>query len=224
MMANDNDSIKGHGSFIIIGAGGHGKVVADSILSSGQEVLGFIDDYVSKSPIDGISVIGNSSDVLTIMSAFPCSFMVAAIGDNASRRSMVSRLNAWELSWGTVVHPNSTVSRYACIGKGTVIMPGVIVNAGATIGDHVILNTACAVDHDCVIHDHAHLSPGVCLAGGVVVEEGAHIGTGTSIIPDRVVGAWSVVGAGACVINNIPPGVVAAGVPAKVLRARDLTL
>lgn len=208
-------------SLIVVGAGGHGKVVADTAMSAGYKVIGFVDDVADKPPLQGLDFLGKTDDLPSVVPRFPGVSLIVAIGGNAVRQSIVSRFRECRIQWGTVLHPSSTISHYARVGVGTVAMPGVVVNAGTCIGDHVILNTACSVDHDCVIEGYAHISPGAHLAGNVIVGIGAHIGAGVSIIPGCSVGSWSVIGAGASVVSDIPSGVVAVGVPARAIRAID---
>lgn len=208
-------------SLIVVGVGGHGKVVADIAMSAGHKVIGFVDDMASESPLPGLDLLGKTDDIHSVLSRFPSAHVVVAIGNNAMRQSVVSRLQEWQIPLGTVLHPSSVISHFAEVGLGTVVMPGVVVNAGARIGDHVILNTACSVDHDCVIEDYAHISPGAHLAGNVSIGTGTHIGTGVSVIPGCSIGDWSIVGAGASVIGNIRSRVVAVGVPARMVHPVD---
>lgn len=204
---------------VIIGAGGHGKVVADVAITAGFYIVGFVDDKAVSSPLPGFQILGRVHDIPSLVSQFGKIEIAIAIGENATRKRIAESINALGVPFARIIHPSSIVSRFAQIGEGTVVMPGVVVNAGAAIGKHVILNTACSVDHDCVIGDFAHISPGAHLAGSVTVEEGVHVGTGASIIPGCSVGSWSIVGAGAIVIRNISSHVVAVGVPAKEIRS-----
>ncbi len=221
VMRNADSAKRVRASLIIVGAGGHGKVVVDAAISAGYKVIGFIDDVADKSPLRGLDFLGKTGDIPSVLSKFPGASVIVAVGGNAIRQSIVSRLREWQVRWGTVLHPSSIISHYARVGIGTVAMPGVVVNAGARIGGHVILNTACSVDHDCIIQDYTHISPGAHLAGNVIIGTGVHIGTGVSIIPGCSVGSWSVIGAGASVVSDIPSGVVVVGVPARVIRSLD---
>lgn len=206
-------------SLIVIGAGGHGKVVADVAVAAGFNVAGFVDDCATTAPLPGFPLLGCVSDVSHIISKMPRAKVVVAIGDNTARKKVVELLQTWGVPIARVIHPSSVISPFAQIGIGTVILPSVVVNAGAVVGNHVILNTSCSVDHDCIIGDFAHISPGAHLTGKVNIGEGAHVGTGVAVIPGCSVGSWAVVGAGAVVVEDIPPKVVAVGVPAKVVRS-----
>ncbi|MCG0278945.1 MAG: acetyltransferase [Thermanaeromonas sp.] len=203
---------------VIVGAGGHGKVVADVALIAGYEIVGFIDDHAKEAPLPGQKILGNLDVISALFSDNPHYKLILAIGDNATRKHIAYSLAKNDITYAIVSHPSSAISPFAVVKPGTVIMPGVVINAGAYIGKHVILNTACSVDHDCYIGDFVHISPGAHLAGNVTVGEGTHIGVGVSVIPGCKIGEWAIIGAGAVVVEDIPSRVVAVGVPAKPIR------
>lgn len=203
---------------VIVGAGGHGKVVADIAMTARHEIIGFIDEHAKDAPLPDLKVLGTLDAIPAIISTNPEYKLVLAIGDNAARKDIACSLILDDISFAVVSHPFSAISRFVAIQPGTVIMPGAVINAGAYIGKHVILNTACSVDHHCYIGDFVHISPGAHLAGNVTIGEGTHIGIGASVIPGCKIGEWSIIGAGAVVIRDIPPGVVALGVPARPVR------
>lgn len=205
---------------IILGAGGHARVVADAALEAGFCLAGFVDDKLTDPPLPGFAILGRVSNLPAILAEHPEAALVAAVGDNQARRRLVELVRdlAPPREFASIRHPASIISAFASLGSGTVCLAGAIVNAGAQVGAHVILNTACSVDHDGWIGDYAHISPGAHLAGNVAVETGGHIGTGAAVIPGRKVGAWAVVGAGAVVVQDVPARTVAAGVPARKLR------
>jgi acetyltransferase EpsM len=199
---------------VVLGASGHGKVVASTLLAAGWQIVGYFDDDVNKAGKDlmGIPVIGRIEDALHGL----CLFAVAAIGRNQTRKSVVEGVG--ELSWAQAVHPTAWLDPTVQIGEGSVVFGGVIVQPGARIGRHCILNTGCTVDHDCILSDYVHLGPGVHLAGNVAIGEGAFLGIGTQAIPGVSVGCWSQVGAGGVIVLDIPDHVLAVGVPARVVR------
>jgi sugar O-acyltransferase (sialic acid O-acetyltransferase NeuD family) len=203
---------------VIIGAGGHAKVVADVAISAGFDVIGFLDDHMEVAPLTGYGVLGCVSMIGELLVKNQELKFIIAIGDNQVRRKLATDLLDWSNRLSTVVHPSASLSSYVELGLGAVVMPHVVVNAGAQIGNHVILNTACTIDHDCSVRQYAHVSPGAHIAGNVLVGEGVHLGVGVSVIPQRIIGAWSVVGAGAVVVEDVPSRVVAVGVPARVIR------
>ncbi len=198
----------------IFGAGGHGKVVADAVLTEGRDQLvGFFDDDFSQhsAGIFGYPVLGSTADWHDhAIDAF-----VLAIGDNAARKRQFERLSSAGASLAKVVHPRSTIGRGVQIGRGTVILAHVVINCDSIVGDNCILNTGSTIDHDCKIGDHVHIAPGSSLGGGISIGEGAFAGIGAKIIPRTRVGDWAVVGAGAVVIRDVSAGEKVVGVPAR---------
>lgn len=193
----------------LIGAGGHGKVVCRVAQRAGFEVVGFFDDF-AQGVVLGLPVLGPLRPGESNWRYF------VSLGDNQKRRRIFEQLLEWNLPLATLIDPSAVLDESVTVGEGTVIMAGVVVNVDTRIGRNCILNTACSVDHDGVIEDHAHLCPGSHLAGTVRIGQGAMLGTGCCVIPGRQVGAGTVVGAGAAVIRDLPEGVVATGVPARV--------
>ena len=198
---------------VVLGAGGHAKVVLATFSAAKICVECVLDDEPALlgSSILGIRVEGPVSLLSDIDS--PCA--VIAIGSNQVRKRLAESLHA---EWITVIHPSAWVSPDARLGPGAMIMAGVTIQPGAIIGAHAIVNTGATVDHDCTIGEYAHVAPGAHLAGNVSVGEGALIGVGVSAIPGVSVGAWSVVGAGAAIVRDLASRVVACGVPARSVR------
>jgi sugar O-acyltransferase (sialic acid O-acetyltransferase NeuD family) len=195
----------------LIGAGGHAKVVLSTILAAGLSVDGLFDDDPQKQGMEilGVPIVGTISDAKRSSPA--CGIL--AIGDNRTRYRLAHELLGWK--WLTIIHPKAYVHPSAKLGPGTVVFAGAVIQPDTQVGAHVIINTGATVDHDCWIGDFVHLAPGVHLAGNVAVEEGAFIGIGVVAAPKVKVGAWAIVGAGAVVVEDIPPRVIAIGVPAK---------
>jgi len=204
---------------VIVGAGGHSKVVADAAVRAGFEIMGFVDDQANTAPLPGYWLMGTIADLANMRALSSAARILVAIGDNRTRMRVVEELALPAGRYATVIDPSAVVSRYASIAEGTVVLQGAIVNAGTAVGRHAVLNTGCTVDHDCRIGDYAHVSPGTHLAGGVAVGEGAHLGIGACAIPGCSVGDWSVIGAGAAIVKDVPAKCVAVGVPAKVVRS-----
>ncbi len=202
----------------MLGAGGHGKVVADAALACGLgELLGFLDDDESRM---GVRVLGaRVRGALSRVAPGREVVLVMGIGDNSARRRAFERAHALEYRIAAVVHPSAIVGRECVVGVGAVLLARVTVNTGTRIGDNAILNTACSVDHDCDIGPHAHVAPGSTLAGNVTVGEGALIGAATVAIPGITVGARAIVGAGSVIVRDLPAGCLARGVPARVVDA-----
>jgi sugar O-acyltransferase (sialic acid O-acetyltransferase NeuD family) len=202
---------------LIVGAGGHGQVVADILRrmhDAGQvvEPLGFLDDDPAwqQQTVAGLPVLGKTAD-------FPrldCDALVVAIGRNHIRQQVVGWLQAQGATFFIARHPTAVIAPDVMIGSGSMIAANVVINTGTVIGSHVILNTACTVDHHNQIGNFAHIAPGAHLGGDVRVGMGSLIGIGGVIAPQRAIGDWCTVGAGAVVIDDVPEGVTAVGVPA----------
>lgn len=213
-----DDQISVMQKVVIIGAGGHGKVVADILkLTLKQEaILGFIDDNETARgrTVAGLPVLGGSSGLRELSRANPALLAVIAIGDNAGRQKKSEEISELGIGFTKAIHPGAVVAASVTIGEGSVVMAGAVINTETVIGRHVIVNTSSSVDHDCVVKDFAHISPGSHLGGGVLVGEGAQVGIGAVALPGCHLGDGALVGAGAVVVDDIPPGVVAKGIPA----------
>jgi acetyltransferase EpsM len=202
---------------IIVGMGGHSKVVADVAERCGYQILGFLDDR--KPDVPHGTWLGSVDELDMAAHQDACFFV--GIGNNAVRQKVVRQLAVRGAKFATLIDPSAILGSGVTVGAGTLVMPGCIINADSRIGEHVIVNTAATVDHDCVVGDYAHLSPGVHLAGAVRVGELTHIGIGASVIQTVTIGARSIIGAGAAVIRNIPDDVTAVGVPASVIKTHN---
>ncbi|MEH6892580.1 acetyltransferase [Bacillus sp. JJ864] len=203
---------------VIIGQGGHSKVVQDIILSNkGYEIIGYLDDrYEDITIVDNI-YFGPILTAHEMIKSFNQIKFVIAIGDNKIREEIVGKLGLSDDCYATLIHKTAVVSPSAQIGLGTVVMPNVVINADTRIGNHAIINTSSIVEHDNRIGDFVHISPHVTLTGSIVIEEGVRVGAAATLIPSVNIGKWSVIGAGAVVIHDIPPNCTAAGIPAKVI-------
>ena len=196
----------GKEEIVVIGAGGHAKVLISTLTARGFSIAAVFDDDDAKWGLDAQGTRVGRIERKRGGNG------VIGIGDNARRREMARTLS---FEWRTVVHPSAFVHPSARLGRGTVVFAGAVVQPDAVIGDHVIVNTGATVDHDCVVGDYAHLAPGAHLAGSVQVGEGAFLGIGSVVIPGVRIGDWSTLGAGAVAIRDVEDGVVAVGVPAR---------
>jgi sugar O-acyltransferase (sialic acid O-acetyltransferase NeuD family) len=198
----------------VLGASGHGKVVADIAEQVGWQSIVFFDDaWTTKTKIKNWDVIGNTDNLLNSLDVYKGIFV--AIGDNSIRGQKLDLLKEAGAKVSTLIHPSAVVSDYASLGQGTVLMPGVVVNVDAKVGEGVILNTGCTIDHDCKIGNAVHISPGVHLSGNVSVGIMSWLGVGVSVCQGVAIGERVMVGAGAAVINDLPAGVKAVGIPAR---------
>jgi len=197
---------------LVVGAGGHAKVVIDAAEEVGFEIAGIVGTAADAPEILGHPVSLSSEDV-------SADGFIVAIGDNATRARYFAEYARRGLPPLSVSHPSAIVGKDVVIGDGTFVAAGVIVNAGARIGADSILNTGCTVDHDCVIGEHSHIGPQVALCGAVTLGEGVLLGVGSCASPRASVGAWSIVGAGAAIVDDLPALTLCIGVPARPVRA-----
>ena len=201
---------------LILGAGGHAKVVCDILALTGWDVVGYLDDdaELSDTTVLGRPVLGTLDELTGVAT----DGAIVGIGDNDVRRSLYERLRELGIPIINAIHPSAQIASSAAIGLGITVAAHVTVNPEARICDNVILNTASSVDHDTVVEAHAHIAPGARLCGDVRVGTGALVGVGVSIVPRVSVGAGAVIAAGAVVTRDIPDYVMAAGAPARVIR------
>ncbi len=206
---------------IILGAGGHGRVVLDILLQAGQhKPIGFLDNNKALlgRRIDGLPVLGGMERLQDIQSrGIPGA--IVAIGDNGLRRGFGDVIEREGLDIVSAVHPSAQLAGSVSLGKGVVIAAGALVCAHCQIGDYAILNTGCIVDHESMIGTSAHVCPGVRLAGHVTVESGAFVGIGATVVQNIRIGFEAVVGAGAVVTQDVDPMTTVVGVPARVVKA-----
>lgn len=194
---------------IIIGAGGHGKVIADSAVKNGYTNIQFVDDGMKPNACMGFSVVGAIKDI-EVLDDGHTDFIIG-IGNNEIRKRIAEK---HRVNWISLIHPSAQIAVDAKIGAGTVIMAGAVVNASATIGEHCIINTNAVVEHDNVIEDYVHISPQVALGGTVHIGEQTHVGIGATVTNNIVMCQGCVIGAGAVVIHDIEIGGTYIGVPA----------
>jgi len=191
----------------IIGGSGHAKVIIDLAEVLGYEIEKVYDLDLQKKTLLSYKIEHSFNDVKENT--------IVAIGNNSIRTKIIQE---FQLNMHSMVHPKSTISKFAEIGYGTVVMAGVTVNAEARIGKHCILNTNCSVDHDCVIRDYVHISPNVGIAGNVEIGECTHIGIGSNIIQGIKIGNNCVIGAGSVIIRDVEDGAVIVGNPGRRIR------
>ena len=199
---------------IIVGAGGHAKVVIELFRAEGRyQPVGCTDTDPNRSTVLGVPVLG-TDEALPPLRHQGVRHAFVALGNNGVRRKVGRAVEALGFELVNAISPRAVLSPSARLGRGVAIMAGAVINAEATIDDLVIINTNASVDHDCVVGEAAHIAPGCTLAGGVQVGALAFLGAGTVAIPGVAIGERATVGAGATVIRDVPANTVAVGVPA----------
>jgi sugar O-acyltransferase (sialic acid O-acetyltransferase NeuD family) len=201
---------------VIIGAGGHARVVLDAARTMDVTIAGFVEPESSSELIDGVAIVGTDRDLGRIRASGATHGVVGvgSVQPGTRRAELFARLNEAGLDGAVIVHRAATVSPRASIGAGSVVLARAVLNPGVAIGRNAIVNTGALIEHDCVIGDHAHVSPGAVLGGGVRVGEHSHVGIGATVIQGIVIGARAFVAAGAVVTRDVPNDSRVAGVPA----------
>lgn len=205
---------------VIVGAGGHGRVVLDILIRARQyKVIGFLDSNpaIHGRRMDGVPILGDMS-ALPNLKRQGVAGAIVAIGDNGVRRSFADEIEAMGIDLINAVHPSANLAHNVRIGRNVVIAAGALVCAHCQIGDSVILNTGCIVDHESMIGTAAHICPGARLAGRVTVEAGAFVGIGATVLQGLRIGCEAIVGGGAVVIRDVEPMTTVVGVPARSIR------
>ncbi len=205
---------------IVMGASGHGQVVADVLFqmwTKGREmeIVGFLDDdaALTGTKVMGLNVLGKLAD----LPAMPHDCVILGIGDNVVRARLYAELKSAGKRFATAIHPTAVLAPDVVVSPGAVLCAGTVINTGGRVLENAILNTCASLDHHSVLEAHSHVAPGAHLAGNVRVGEGALMGIGSCAVPGVVIGAWSVVGAGAAVTTDVPERATVGGVPAKPL-------
>jgi sugar O-acyltransferase (sialic acid O-acetyltransferase NeuD family) len=204
---------------LVWGAGGHGKVVVDTLMAGAEwEVAGIIDEDVGKNNTEvlGVKVLFFDGGLAEVAKRLGCDFVTVAIGDNYTRFEKFQEIRRAGLTAAKVMHPSAHVSRFVKMGEGVTILAGATVNPGTVIEDNVCVNTAAAVDHDNYLENSCHIFPNATLTGGVRIGEFAYVGSGAVITPNLTVQKYGYVGAGAVVIEDVREGAIVCGVPAKI--------
>lgn len=204
-----------HKKVIIIGAGGHAKVIADIIEKLGDEIIGFLDDKIEKNTIiiKDYKVIGDLNNRFTLAIANSDYEFITAIGDNKKREEISKSPN---LKFYTAIHPSAQIGLDVKIEEGTAIMANVCINSSARIGKHCIINTGAIIEHDNIIENYVHISPNATLGGTVKVGKLTHIGIGATVKNNVTICKNCIVGAGAVVVKNIEEEGTYVGVPARM--------
>jgi sugar O-acyltransferase (sialic acid O-acetyltransferase NeuD family) len=204
----------------VYGAGGHGKVVADIVACKGEsEFAGFVDDREELwgGRVMGLPVLGGG-EWLRREAEYSRVAVALGVGDGRARRTIAERCAGWGVEILTLVHPRATVACAARVGGGTVVMAGAVINAGARAGLGAIVNSGAVVEHDAEVGDFAHVAPRAAMGGASRLGAFSHLGLGAVVLERVCVGSHTIVGAGAVVVEDLPDGVVAMGLPARIHR------
>jgi sugar O-acyltransferase (sialic acid O-acetyltransferase NeuD family) len=197
---------------IIVGAGGQGREALDICSASGRNVIAFCEEGPPKNKkVKGLPVwniddlpASNTDDYEVVL----------AVGSPGLKRRLSRKITGF--SFATLVHPSAIIAGNVRVNEGTIICAGAVLTTDIEIARHVTVNVASTISHDCVIEDYVTCSPNCSLSGNVTLEEGCFVGVGATVIEKVRVGRGTVVAAGAVVINDVPEGVLVAGIPAQV--------
>lgn len=203
---------------IIVGAGGHAKVLLDALLCSERKVIGLTDFDKQKweSLVNGVPVLGGDEVVFSYsIDEIELVNGMGSVGSMDKRKNIYEYFKSKAYLFSNVIHPSAIVSSNAVLANGVQLLPGCIVNTGAFIGDNSIVNTRASIDHDVSIGSHVHIAPGVTISGGVTIGDCTHIGTGATVIQGVHIGSNVLIGAGTVVVKDIPDNCKAYGVPAR---------
>ena len=195
---------------VVLGAGGHAKVIAETLGLAGRQILGFLSpDNDPHTPFLNSTILG-ADDVIERYSPGEIDLVngVGALPQQDLRWRLAAEMRAKGHCFATIIHPTATISDQAHLDEGVQVMAGVIVQTGSYIGKDTILNTGVIVDHDCRIDENCHLAPGVVCSGGVRVKRGVHVGTGSALIQNISIGSGTVLAAGSVIYRDIPEKVV----------------
>jgi len=200
----------------ILGASGHGKVIADAALAAGWKEICFFDDaWPGKTANGRWEIKGGTRELLAAHKAFDG--VIVGIGDGRVRWEKQQTLELAAATIVSIVHPKACLSPFATIGAGSVVFAGAIINIDTTLGKACIVNTGATIDHDCKIADSVHIAPGANISGNVSISPRSWIGVGATVRQELNIGADVMVGAGAVVLEDIGNGLTVVGNPAKKL-------
>ena len=199
---------------IVLGGGGHAKVLIDTLYSMSVPVLGVVDPDAGKHDqlILGVPVIGND-DFISNYSPTDIQ-LVNGLGSTkttAKRRQIYDKFKNLGYTFASVIHSAAIVSEYVNKSAGIQVLAGAVIQPGVSLGENTIINTKASVDHDCNIGSHVHLAPGVTISGEVKIEDGTHVGTGAVIIQGVKIGQGCLIGAGAVILSDVPSGKTVVG-------------
>lgn len=216
-MMEDMGVTRQRGGVVLLGGGGHARVVGESLRLIGIPIAGVCDDDPTPSagePPLSLATLGPLGILLRDPGFLADRRWMVAVGSVEVRRRLIDAIESVGEAI-SVAHPSARVSPSAAIGAGTWIGPGAIVHTAASVGEHVIVNSGAVVEHDCRLGDNVHVAPGAVLAGEVVVGRDTLIGLGARVLPRVQIGAGCTIGAGSVVVHDVADGAAVMGVPAR---------
>jgi UDP-perosamine 4-acetyltransferase len=206
---------------IVIGAGGHARVLLSALLDLGRHVVGFAEREPSEKTLLGVPCIGNDDAVLAYD---PQQVLlvngIGSVGSVANRLRVFDYFVARNYRFASVIHSSALIASDARVDEGVQIMAGAIIQTGCVAHENSIINTGAQLDHDCIMDAHAHVAPGAVLSGSVHVGARAHVGAGATVIQGVHIGPDAIVGAGAVVLTDVPASCTVVGVPARPIRVK----
>jgi sugar O-acyltransferase (sialic acid O-acetyltransferase NeuD family) len=209
---------------IIVGASGFGREVYFQVRDINKagptwDVLGFVDDQLEEKTVEGIPVLG-PVHILSTMTPKP--FVAIAVADPTIRKHLVERITSYGIKFATLIHPSVRMSEFVQIGEGTIIGQNNLFTTNIKIGKHCIINVNCTVGHDTTINDYTSIMSHTAIAGDVTIGPGCYFGLHCTVINKVKIGSWSTFGAGTVIVKDMPDYVTAVGVPARIIKHRDM--
>ncbi|MFZ3122398.1 MAG: acetyltransferase [Thermodesulfovibrionales bacterium] len=204
---------------VLLGGGGHAKVLIDLINACGRyEIAGIVDAQLAAGvSVSGATVLGDDRILSELYEKglINACIAVGSVGDNSKRKALYEKVKNAGFLIPALIHPSAVISGKSQIREGTQIMAGAIVQTDSIIGENTIVNTGAIVEHDCTVGKHVHICPGAVISGGCTIREASFIGAGATVLQGIKIGSNSIVSAGAVVINDVPDNAKVIGVPAK---------
>lgn len=200
---------------IIIGNGGHSRVLIDTLQLQKREILGFVAPQEESNLIQ-IPYLGNDENVLKYCpTEIELINAIGSVSNTNLRKDLFEYFKSKDYSFSNVIHPSAVISETVTLGEGIQVMAGAVIQPFSNIADNTIINTSSSVDHDCTIGKHCHIAPGTILSGGITVGEGTHIGTGSTVIQNVHIGKKVLIGAGSLILHHVADNKKVYGTPAK---------
>jgi sugar O-acyltransferase (sialic acid O-acetyltransferase NeuD family) len=210
---------------IIMGAGGHAKVLIETLHLLGASILGITDpnESLHGQNMMGVPIIGNDRKIWDFVDNKTIQ-LVNALGSTNDTKARQTLFNTWQkrfYNFPAIIHPRAILPRHIHLFQGVQILAGAIINPNVKIEKNTIVNTGAIVEHDCIIGEHVHLAPGVRVAGNVTIGNSSHVGIGSTIIQGLTIGSNCLIAAGAVVIRSVPDNSIVMGVPGKIVKDRS---